>query len=416
MRAWWGSLEVVGYGGLPLVPALGGVGLVEKLAHKVRWGCGCQERWTGVAPPPRVMGEGWWDERAYVCKDDGTLDKLDPKVFAIFKTLVILDALSIVGLILVFTSSFLTTIAHQDINGFLSQIMKWVPKVRKEDVNKSCRPHRNVFHGFGQLVMPDLEVAFRKIDLKLFINSISFMAKASPTQAWLWHRRLSHLNFDYINMLSKKDIVIGLPKLKYVKDQLCSSCELNCNQAKVVIEEQKDEDQTVIHNKARLVAKGYAQEVGIDFEESFALEEVYVAQPDGFVDPDLPEKVYRLRKALYGLKQASRAWTLDPPIPMRYLYQPGKYTLELLKKHGMDKCDSVGTPTATKPKLDADLSGKLDYGFELIAFLDAGHASSLNTHKSTSGGIHFLGDKLVSWMSKKQGTARYCTMSSSKSE
>ncbi|GJV24986.1 integrase, catalytic region, zinc finger, CCHC-type containing protein [Tanacetum coccineum] len=49
---------------------------------------------------------------------------------------------------------------------------------------------------------------------------ICFMAKASPTQAWLWHRRLSHINFDYINLISKKDIVIGLPKLKYVKDQL----------------------------------------------------------------------------------------------------------------------------------------------------------------------------------------------------
>ncbi|GJS00434.1 retrovirus-related pol polyprotein from transposon TNT 1-94 [Tanacetum coccineum] len=54
---------------------------------------------------------------------------------------------------------------------------------------------------------------------------IYFMAKASPTQAWLWHRRLSHLKFDYINLLLKKDIVIGLPKFKYVKDQLCSSCE-----------------------------------------------------------------------------------------------------------------------------------------------------------------------------------------------
>nr|GEZ85083.1 retrovirus-related Pol polyprotein from transposon TNT 1-94 [Tanacetum cinerariifolium] len=51
--------------------------------------------------------------------------------------------------------------------------------------------------------------------------------RATPTQAWLSHRRLSHLNFDYINLLSKKDIVIGLPKLKYVKDQLCSSCELS---------------------------------------------------------------------------------------------------------------------------------------------------------------------------------------------
>ncbi|GKF00652.1 retrovirus-related pol polyprotein from transposon TNT 1-94 [Tanacetum coccineum] len=53
------------------------------------------------------------------------------------------------------------------------------------------------------------------------------MAKASPTQAWLWYQRLSHLNFDTINLLSKKDIVNGLPNLKYVKDQLCSSCELD---------------------------------------------------------------------------------------------------------------------------------------------------------------------------------------------
>ncbi|GJX30020.1 retrovirus-related pol polyprotein from transposon TNT 1-94 [Tanacetum coccineum] len=56
---------------------------------------------------------------------------------------------------------------------------------------------------------------------------ICLMAKASPTQAWLWHRRLSHINFDYINLLSKKDVVIGIPKLKYVKDQLCSSCEVS---------------------------------------------------------------------------------------------------------------------------------------------------------------------------------------------
>nr|GEX99198.1 putative ribonuclease H-like domain-containing protein [Tanacetum cinerariifolium] len=58
-------------------------------------------------------------------------------------------------------------------------------------------------------------------------TSLCLMAKATPTQAWLWHRRLSHLNFDYINLLSKKDIVIGLPKLKYIKDQLCSSCKLS---------------------------------------------------------------------------------------------------------------------------------------------------------------------------------------------
>nr|GEZ36090.1 Gag-Pol polyprotein [Tanacetum cinerariifolium] len=69
-------------------------------------------------------------------------------------------------------------------------------------------------------------------------------------------------------------------------------------------------DESFSHN----IAKGYAQEEGMDFEESFApvarleAEEVYVAQSDGFVDPDHPEKVYRLRKALYGLKQAPRIW------------------------------------------------------------------------------------------------------------
>nr|GEW05672.1 hypothetical protein [Tanacetum cinerariifolium] len=104
----------------------------------------------------------------------------------------------------------------------------------------------------GQLCDADLEVAFRKStcyirDLKgndLLIgsrgtylysitlqdtsspNPIWFMAKATSSQAWLWHHRLSHLNFNTINLLSKNDIVIGLPKLKSVKDYLCSSCEL----------------------------------------------------------------------------------------------------------------------------------------------------------------------------------------------
>nr|GEX74763.1 retrovirus-related Pol polyprotein from transposon TNT 1-94 [Tanacetum cinerariifolium] len=56
---------------------------------------------------------------------------------------------------------------------------------------------------------------------------VCLMAKASLTQAWLWHRRLSHINFDYINLLSKKDFVIGLPKLKFDKDQLCSYCKVS---------------------------------------------------------------------------------------------------------------------------------------------------------------------------------------------
>nr|GEV53060.1 hypothetical protein [Tanacetum cinerariifolium] len=57
-------------------------------------------------------------------------------------------------------------------------------------------------------------------------NPICLMAKVTSSQAWLWHRRLSHLNFDTINFLSNNDIMVGLPKLKFVKDHLCSSCEL----------------------------------------------------------------------------------------------------------------------------------------------------------------------------------------------
>nr|GEW03908.1 hypothetical protein [Tanacetum cinerariifolium] len=169
--------------------------------------------------------------------------------------------------------------------------------------------------------------------------------------------------------------------------------------------------------------------------------EVYVAQPDWFVDPDNPGK---------GL-----------PLNESYIWIEAKYALEILKKHGMEKGQSIGTPMATKPKLDADLSGKLvdqtdyrskirplmyltssrpdmvqavcycaryqarpsgkhlkevkrifrylrstinmelwypkDSGFKLTAFSDADHAGCIDIHKSTSGGIQFLVVRVL-WM------------------
>nr|GEW85696.1 retrovirus-related Pol polyprotein from transposon TNT 1-94 [Tanacetum cinerariifolium] len=56
-------------------------------------------------------------------------------------------------------------------------------------------------------------------------SPIYLMAHASSTKSWLWHQHLSHLNFDTINDLARNDLVSGLPKFKYHKEHLCSSCE-----------------------------------------------------------------------------------------------------------------------------------------------------------------------------------------------
>ncbi|GJV29865.1 retrovirus-related pol polyprotein from transposon TNT 1-94 [Tanacetum coccineum] len=64
------------------------------------------------------------------------------------------------------------------------------------------------------------------MDNLLLSSPICLLSKASKTKSWLWHRRLSHLNFDYITTLSKQGLVRGLPKLKYQKDHLYSACAL----------------------------------------------------------------------------------------------------------------------------------------------------------------------------------------------
>ncbi|GJQ93928.1 retrovirus-related pol polyprotein from transposon TNT 1-94 [Tanacetum coccineum] len=152
------------------------------------------------------------------------------------------------------------------------------------------------------------------------------------------------------------------------------------------------EENTVIRNKAHHVAKGYTQKEGIDFEESFAPEEVYVNQLDGFIDPYHPDQVYRLKKALYGLKQAPRAWYDE--------------LFNFLISKGFLKGSIDPTLFITKHREDILLVQ--------IYIDDSDHVGCLDSRKSTSGGIQFLGsDKLVSWSSKKQD----CTsMSSAEAE
>ncbi|GJU54832.1 retrovirus-related pol polyprotein from transposon TNT 1-94 [Tanacetum coccineum] len=181
---------------------------------------------------------------------------------------------------------------------------------------------------------------------------------------------------------------------------------------------------------------------------------------------DNPNHVYKLKKALYGLKQSPRAWydmlssflisqdfskcSVDPTMfirkegkelllifqnPRGIFINQSKYALESLKKYDFDSCDPVDTPMVEKSKLDEDKEGKAarptekhlhavkrifrylrgtvnrglwypkDSSIALTAFADADHAGCQDTRRSTSGSMQFLGDRLVSWSSKRQKSA-----------
>ncbi|GKE23026.1 retrovirus-related pol polyprotein from transposon TNT 1-94 [Tanacetum coccineum] len=149
---------------------------------------------------------------------------------------------------------------------------------------------------------------------------------------------------------------------------------------KWIFKVKKDEYGGVLKNKARLVPNGYRQEEGIEFEESFATvarieairifianaatknmtiyqmdvkmaflngelrEVVYVCQPEGFVDPDKPNHVYRLKK----ISQSPRGIFINQ----------SNYALKIIKKYGMLSSDPVDTLMVDKGKLDKDLQGK----------------------------------------------------------
>ncbi|GKD37156.1 retrovirus-related pol polyprotein from transposon TNT 1-94 [Tanacetum coccineum] len=108
--------------------------------------------------------------------------------------------------------------------------------------------------------------------------------------------------------------------------------------------------------------------------------EVYVSQPEGFVDQDNPSHVYKLKKALYGLKQAPRAWQV---------YRTHLHTVKGIFRY-------------LKGTINIGLWYSKDTDMSLTAYSNADHARCQDTRRGTSRSAQFLGDKLVSWSSKKQ--------------
>nr|GEV05731.1 retrovirus-related Pol polyprotein from transposon TNT 1-94 [Tanacetum cinerariifolium] len=173
-------------------------------------------------------------------------------------------------------------------------------------------------------------------------------------------------------------------------------------------------------------------------------EDVYVCKPEGFIDADHPSHVYKLKKALYGLKQAPRAWydelstfllqnhffkgTIDRTLFIRRFHDDilvvQVYVDDIIFGSTHPRPDIVhatclcaryqAKPTEKHLKevkrifrnlqrtVNTGLWYTKDYGFELTGFLDAVYAGCKDTFKSTYGGAQFLGEKLVSWSSKKQ--------------
>nr|GFB16154.1 retrovirus-related Pol polyprotein from transposon TNT 1-94 [Tanacetum cinerariifolium] len=167
------------------------------------------------------------------------------------------------------------------------------------------------------------------------------------------------------------------------KDALTQSCWIKAMQEELNKFER-------LENKALLIARGYRQEEGIDFQESFA-------------------PVARLEAIWLFLAYAAHKNMLVYQMDVKIRFLNGNMREEVYK-YGFESCDQVDTPMVKKSKLDEDKEGK---AIDPSHYGDADHAGCQDTRRSTSCSLQFLGERLISWSSKRQKSA---AISSTKAE
>nr|GEW54855.1 integrase, catalytic region, zinc finger, CCHC-type, peptidase aspartic, catalytic [Tanacetum cinerariifolium] len=260
--------------------------------------------------------------------------------------------------------------------------------------------------------LDDVDLIFRSRDTNLYTISLNYMlktsliyllSKASKTKSWLWHHRLSHLNFSTLNKLSKDDLArVPVAAAPRVVDLANSPVSTSIDQ---------DAPSTTFLNGE-------------------LKEDVYVSQPEGFVNQDNPSHVYKLKKALYGLKQAPRAWyDMLSSFLISQQFSKGAFDLKLFTRQAgnalllvqiyVDDIIFVSTNTAmcnefanqmtTKFKMSImgqrpDLYMQFAYVLGIresllkstykrmssTSYADADHAGCQDTRRSTSGSAYFL--------------------------
>ncbi|GKD06467.1 retrovirus-related pol polyprotein from transposon TNT 1-94 [Tanacetum coccineum] len=325
------------------------------------------------------------------------------------------------------------------------------------------KPNLSFFHVFGSLCYPtnnheDLGKFDAKADIRIFFGY------APAKKAFkIYNRRNQlitetiHVTFDELTVMASKKFSSG-PKLHYMTPATSSTGlglnhvsqqpfqEVDAPRDEVLADSHvstsidQDAPSTSIPSSQEHEQSNHfsRQEEGIDYEESFALvarikairifvanaahknkiiyqmdvkidflngelkEEVYVSQPEGFVDQDNPSHVYKLKKALYGLKQAPRAWydmlssflisqqfskgAINPTLFTRHagndilLAKPTKKHLQAVKRifRYLNRTINMGLWYSK----DTDMS--------LTAYADADHAGCQDTRRSTSGSAQFL--------------------------